>query len=275
MAEVLTVEARHAGQEIDRVFHAGQEADFVFGRGTTMFAKLPAEIYGRCETRTVVDAGERWFEFGFRMDHALTGNAASGWTDAGNYFRIEPQWSTDLVTWSMGKFIPAPVPVVTVGDGSFEYWSRALNPVDSAVKSASITCASTAVDGDTRNNPLTSVVIAGVTQALPNFPYTLPGHAAQLQTDLRAAGWTGTIVTASSDTVWSIAIPYVGYTAFSQSSYVGWPGYLVADVFGALTNLVARRDFGGNFIDAAGTPVLLKAFARLKITAGTRYDPYR
>lgn len=278
MADFLGVQSRHAGQPIARSFHAGQEVDFAFGRGTLLFNRAPVEIYGRTESRVVADAGARWFEFGFRTDAALAGNGAAGYTDAGNYFRLTAQWSPDLVDWSAGKFVPAPVPVVDMGDGSFEYWSRALNPVDSAIKTGALVCSCGVYgyDGDVRNNPLTSVVIAGVAQALAHFPYdfAVAGTAAQLQADLLALGWTGATVTGTTAN-WSIAIPSVNYTSYAQSSYVGFPMYLIEDMFGVLNTPFDKLPFGGSFVDAAGTAIFTKGFARLGITAGTRYDPYR
>lgn len=275
MSDLITLESRHAGNVIDRVFHAGQEADFAFGRGTTMFARAPIELYGRTEARVVDDAGERWFEFGFRVDAALTGNGATGWVDGGNYLRLEAQWSPDLINWSMGKFVPAPVPVVTIGDGTFEYWSRALNPQDSAVKTGSMTAVNSTAD--TRNNGFTSLVIAGVAQALDHFPYdmSVPGTAAQLQADIRAKGWTGAVVTGTTAIDWSIFIPTVNYTSYSQSSYVGFPTYLVADMYGVINTPISSMFFFGAMVDAAATPIFAKGFARLKITAGNRYDAYR
>lgn len=265
-------ETRTQGVIADRVFVGGQEADFVFGKGTQIFPNLPVELWGRTASRIVSDANEKWFEMGFRMDAALNGNAASGWTDAGDYFRIEPEWSLDMVNWQAGKFIPAPVPVVDLGDGSFEYWARAVNPQDSAVKSGAIFCSSTATDGDTRNNPFTSLVLAGVTQLL-TFPYTMPGDAARLQTDLLAAGWTGATVTASAATVWTITIPSINYSSYAQISRVGWPAYTFTDALGNVTT-IDGRGFDGSFVDPAGTPIYPRAFGRLKITGGSRYNPY-
>jgi hypothetical protein len=262
------------GVEPAAVFVGGQEVEFIFGQGTQLFPNLPVPIYGVCDARVVSDAGEKWFEFCYRMDAIMSGNAGAGWTDDGSYFRLEPQWSPDLVAWSMGKFIPAPVPVVDLGGGFYEYWARAINPQDSAVKSGAITVSN--AGGDSRNNGITSLVIAGVSQALANFPYdmSVAGKSAQMQADIRALGWTGAIVTGSTATNWTISIPTVNYTSYSQSSYVGFPTYLVADMFGELNQPVSNLTLSGNLVDAAGTPIFQKAFARLKISAGTRYDPY-
>ena len=272
MAELIHRDFRTAGQEIGRVFTVGQEAEFVFGRGTCHFSRSPVEIYGTTQSRVVDDAGEKWFEFGFQIDCTLSGNASAGWTDAGNYFRLEPQWSPDLVNWSMGKFISRPT--VDRGDGTWEYWGRALNPQDSAVKTGSLFFANTM--GDDRVNGFTSCIIAGVTLALPNFPYNLAvaGTAAQLQTDLRAAGYAGTLVTGTTALNWTVLIPSVNYTSYAAASWLGFPGFLVKNVFGELVNLINTIHPVGVFVDASGTPIFRAAFARLKISAGPRYDPY-
>jgi len=225
----------------------------------------------------VEDSGKRWFEFGFRIDTQLTGHPATGWMDAGQYLRIEPEWSPDLVNWHMGKFMPAPVPVVEVEPGIFEYWSRALNPAASAVRHGEIIAQSGAngYSGDIRNNPFISITIAGVTQDLPNYPYTMPTDAAILQADLIAAGWAGTTVQATDATHWSVTIPDVDFSAFEQASRIYWPAYLVADMFGELVNTVQSVDFAGQMVDETGTLLCDKAFARLKLSAGPRYDAYR
>ncbi len=260
------------GQQADRVFVNGEEAAFVFGRGTQVFPNAPLELSGWTQTRVVLDSAERWFEVGFKLDHELVGNPAAGWTDTGNYLKLDLQWSQELVSWSFGKFVPAPVPVVDLGGGVFEYWARAVNPVDSAVKTGALVCSIS--NGDARNNPLTSVIIAGVVQTLPRFPYYMPGDASKLQEDLIAKGFAGTTVTAPSATTWTISIPSVNYTAFAQSSRVGWPGYLVPDMYGNLTNTSDGLGFQGTFVNAAGVPIYTRAFARLKISGGTRYNAF-
>ena len=110
----------------------------------------------------------------------------------------------------------------------------------------------------------------GVALPLGGFPYTMPGDAARMQTDLRVFYPTAT-VEASSDLIWAINIPYVSQTLFSQSSKVFWPGYLVPDFFGNLTVWVDGYGFAGAFVNEFGVPIFTKAFARLKITSGTRY----
>lgn len=269
-------------QEVGRVFVGGQEAEFVFGRGTQLLPTIGAEIWGRTECRVVLDANERWFEMGFRMDHLLSGNAATGWTDQGNYFRIEPQWSPDLVEWSMGKFIPAPVSVVDNGDDTWTYWSRAIHPVDSAVKTGTLELSSGLAylnqpgnisSPDTRNNPFTALTIHGVVRELGGFPYTMPTDAGRMQTDL-AAIFPGSTVEASSATVWRIRIPNQTSSAFMQVNKIFWPVYLVADMFGNVNVTVDGTNFQGLFVNSAGVAVHPKAFGRLKISRGPRYDPF-
>jgi hypothetical protein len=273
------------GIEIERVFHVGQDAEFAFGKGTALFAKAPVQIWGCTAARVVSDANEKWFEFGFRIDAALSGNGAAGWTDAGNYFKLEAQWSLDLVNWSMGKFIPAPVPVVDLGDGTFEYWSRCIHPQDAAVKSGQIECHSMtswntgipgSFTGDSRNNPITALKVAGVALNLGGFPYTMAtsGEDARMQADLRVFYPAATVV-ATSNLLWDIVIPGVNLTAYSQTSRVSWPVYLIADMFGVVNTPIDGADLVGNMVDAAGTAIYQKAFARLKISGGSRYDPYR
>lgn len=271
------------GVEVGAVHVGGEEVEFLFGQGTQLFPNLPVPIYGACGTRMVLDAGQKWFEVGFRMDHLLSGNAAAGWTDAGNYFRIEPQWSIDLVNWSMGKFLPAPVPVINLGGGVYEYWSRCIHPQDSAIKSGQLEISSGAAYGqpgtlgnigsDSRNNPFTALTILGVSRALGGFPYTMPGDAARMQTDLSAL-FPGATVEASADTVWRIRIPAITFGSFGQLNKIFWPVYLVANSFGAIVSPVDGSNLDGNFVNAEGLAIYNKAFARLKITAGTRYDPY-
>jgi hypothetical protein len=236
-------------------------------------------LEGFSSARVVADAGEKWFEFGFCLDMTgmgggMAGNSGAGWTDPGNYLLLEVQWSPDLVNWAMGKFVPAPVPVVDLGAGVFEYWSRALNPQDAAVKTVALVVSQTG--GDVRNNPFTSLVIAGVAQALPNFPYDMAvsGTDAQLRADLVNLGWVGATVTGSSRATWAISIPSVNYTSYSQTSRVGFPAYYIPAIPGFPDNLVSSIDFNASFVDAAGTAIFPKGFARLRISPGTRYDPY-
>ena len=273
---------RTKGVEISRVFVGGQEAAFIFGKGTQLFPNLPVPIWGCLESRVVLDSAQYWFEMGFRVDTELVGNAANGWTDSGNYLRIDTEWSPDLVNWSAGKFVPAPVSVINNGDGTWTYWSRAIHPQNSAVKSGMIVSSSGAaysgqvgniVTIDTRNNPFTALTILGVVRALGGFPYTMPTDAARMQTDL-AAIFPGATVESSSATVWRIQIPNITFSAFGQLNKVYWPTYLVADMFGVVNTPVDGAPFTGSFVNASGVAIYERGFGRLKFSAGNRYDPY-
>lgn len=272
--------AFHGAQEVSQVFTTGHEAKFIFGKGTQILPTLGAEIYGTTTARTVVDSGIKWFEFGFAMDHLLTGNPATGWTDPGNYFRLDYQWSADLLTWHAGKFLPAPAPIVDIGGGTYEYWARAIHPIDAAVKSGDIRASSGYPGGlgdippDTRNAPFTGLTLGGVVQPLGGFPYTMPGDAARMQTDLRSLGWVSATVESTSATVWRIIVAGVSYTAFGQGSIVSWPPYVKGvGVFGE--NLISSgAGLVGDLLTPTGAELVPTAFGRLKITRGTRYDAY-
>lgn len=270
-------DTRTQGVELDRVFVTGEEAEFVFGRGTQLFPNLPVPIYGGCATRVVLDAAERWFEFGFRIDHELSGNAAAGFTDATNYFRIDPQWSLDLINWSAGKFTPAPVPVIDLGAGIFEYWSRAIHPVDSETKTGQLRLASSNASGDikpdSRNNNFTSLVINNVSLALGIFPIVFPGDAASMQTALQSF-YPGSTVTAASNVAWEIIIPGVTLSAFQPVNKLAWPIYSNGtDMLGNPTYSDGGT-FDGQFVNSSGVAIHRRAFARLKISSGNRYDAY-
>lgn len=261
------------------MFYVGEEMEFMFGKGSAFFAKSPVALYGMTRVRMVDDVGKKWFEFGFEIDMTgmgggMIGNSGAGWTDPGNYLRLEAQWSDDLVAWQLGKFWPAPVPVVSLGADVYQYWGRAWHPQDAAVKTGALFFSNNS--NDTRVNGFTSLVIAGVSVALGGFPYNMAiaGTAARLQADIRTAGFAGAVVTGTTALNWTISIPSVNYTSYSQNSWVGFPGFLTANIFGEVVNLVDKAIASGTFVDGDGVAIFRKAFARLKITAGTRYDPY-
>jgi hypothetical protein len=181
------------GEEIARVFIAGEEARFIFGRGTQVFPNLPVPIYGATAVRMATDDDAVWFEFGFQIDAELDGNAAAGFTDAGNYIRIEIEQSTDLVNWNMGKFVPAAVPVTDNLDGTYTYWSRGVFPRLWKYVTIDLTATTTRY-----GKSITAVQLFGSTLALPNYPYAMPAAAATLQADLRALGYSGATVTSTS-----------------------------------------------------------------------------
>lgn len=275
-------QAFSGGQEVGRVFHLGQEIEFAFGMGTQLLPKAPLRIWGLCQTRVVAASGEKWFEFGFRISAELTGDASSGWNDADGYFCIEPEWSRDLINWEVGKFVPAPVPVVTLPSGQKQYWSRAIRPVDSAIKTGQIRANSGTfaavgnagnTSGDVRNNPFTALTVAGTVKALGGFPYTMPGDAARMTADMQAF-FPGSSVVATSAVNWQITIPGVNFQAYNAISKIYWPSYMIADMYGSLNTPFNGIDLAGEFVDPAGNSIETKGFARLKITNGILYPDY-
>lgn len=235
-------ETRTEGVIVDRVFCAGQEAAFVFGKGTQVFPNLPVPIYGCTEARSVDETDALWFEFGFKIDASLSGNAAAGFTDSGNYLRIDIEQSIDLVNWSMGKFVPAPTPVINNGDGTWTYWSRCLTPVwwynvlvDLSVESSRY------------GKSITNISIGGVTVSLPGYPYAMPSQAATLQTHLRAAGYTGAVVS-------SVSSPLVAEAKNHHPS-----GRTNLPVTMAGSNVTVVKDGSGSTISLPGYPYAMPA----------------
>jgi hypothetical protein len=230
-------------------------------------------------TRFVTIAGEIFWEVGFVSPVQLVGNGISGWTDTDGHLLAKLYRSENLVNWDE-EWLPVPTSPEASGS-DWIHWLRSRFPRQSEVKSGSLVMRSVTrwggelgtFTGDTRNNPIQSVIIAGVSLALGGFPYTMgnPGEAARLQTALRVFYPTAT-VTASSNTEWEIAIPLVNLTTTQQINRVTWPAYLVPDMFGQLTNTINGADFHGEFVNAAGVrTAVTKQFARLGVSAGPNH----
>lgn len=264
-------------RRIKRPIVNGQPARFLMHRGRQVWPCRKPIRPPTLKYRIVEDADEKWFEVGFDSLEELDGSAATGWTDPRGYCDMRLERSENLVTWYEEEFTDCADSGTPNGDGSWKYWARSIFPVDSKVKTGQIWCQSPTADFnsyDTRNNPFTSIKINNVTQSLPNYPYTMPTDAATLQSDLRAAGWTGATVVASSDVNWRIDIPDVPYDAWSSTSKVFWPGYYVADMFGGMTILVDGYGFSGQFVNSVGVrTAVLRQFARMAVRRGPRVLP--
>jgi hypothetical protein len=256
----IGIDTIHRGQSVGKIYHDGQLVSFLLRGGQLIYSQYQIPLPDTL-MRVVTQSGKKWFEFGFLSADILEGSALLGWSDPGAFCVLSPQWSEDLVNWVDGQFVDAPVPFIDNGDGSAWYWSRARYPVDSAVKTATLTASQQA--GDSRNNPLTGITVAGSLLSLPHYPYTMPTAAAQLQTDLRAAGYPAAVVSAESDVDWSITIPGASYTSFSQYSGVTWPTYSYAGPTGTTT--ISGQGFALDAVDEAGVPIKKRAFARLVI----------
>lgn len=347
------------GVELGHVFAGGEEAEFLFGKGTQLFPSIPVALYGSCVAKITPEADADWFDFGFSVDMAgmggaLIGNSAAGWTDAGNYLKIEAQQSENLTDWNMGQFLPAPVPVVDLGGGKYEYWSRSVIPriwqnvmidltatTDRHAKTITgielfksllplnypyspAEIADGTLQADLRNPSLGNIpgavvsVVTGTLRAtgqwhvagtgrrvlyvtmvgsnvtdvrmdgatLPiAYPYAMPSQHAALQTALTAACGGGTnnlaVIMLHSDT-WTITLPDLPATGTNRSLIINIdPGdpFPTWDMFGnyqGLSAAAAIAGSSGNVRTPAGAPLQERnrQFARLKISAGTRYDPY-
>lgn len=181
------------GVDVGQVYTTGVHAEFIFGNGQQILPAVPLPIYGTSKSRTVRDTGGFWFEFGFRIDTELAGNPAAGWTDVDNYIRLHLEYSTDLASWALGKFLPTPVnPVINNGDGTWTYWSRCIEPITWANVMVDFRSSSTRYA-----KSITSVALFNSHISLPRYPYAMPSQSSLLQTDLRAAGYTGALVTSA------------------------------------------------------------------------------
>jgi hypothetical protein len=257
--------AKHRGEDVTRVEHQGQRARLIFGKGTQILPQISRDLSGFTSTRIVSSGGNKYFEFGLRLNGYLDGSPETGWTDADGYFTMVPEYSTDLINWELGKFTTPPTDAITAhGGGSFTYWHRAINLVSSSV----ITGALIFTSEDSRHNPITSIVLGGVAISLPNYPYSLPSAAAQLQADLIAAGRAGTTVTSTATGFWVVIIPVINL-AISGGSIIFFPSYTVINPGGPST--VGSVYASGAFVDVDGIPINPKGFGRLKINPGPRY----
>jgi hypothetical protein len=100
----------------------------------------------------------------------------------------------------------------------------------------------------------------GVTIALPNYPYVLPGDAAQLQTDLRDAGFSYTTVTLHAGT-WTILLPNRLASDLTRSVDCT---YLPADP-------IAAWDFFGNYLGMRDNNTVYSSFDNVRAPDGAPY----
>lgn len=148
---------------------------------------------GALDHRVVDDTVGKWFEVGFRSPEALAGNANDGWTDARGYVVMHLQTSSDLVNWSPGLVEDVTGSPTVLPDGSFEYWARAIRPVYYYSVLVDLTLTTARAEKE-----ITGLRAVDATVPLPGYPYAMPTDAARLQTDLRAAGFSGATVTTAT-----------------------------------------------------------------------------
>ncbi len=147
--------------------------------------------------RTVMDSMGMWYEFGFTAPEELVGNAATNWVDQAGEISWKIQSSEDLTTWAEDEMIDATVTAIDNLDGTFTYWARRVVPLYWIAVMIDLT-----VGTDRYGKSITGITLFGdpVTTGM-NYPYAMPADAADLQADLRAAGFTGATVTTSSGTL--------------------------------------------------------------------------
>lgn len=149
------------------------------------------------EGRTVLETDAFWYEVGFVAPELLSGDATAGWVDAAGEISWTLQSSEDLATWADDEMIDAAVTGIDNLDGTFTFWARRIVPlywIDVVVDMT--------VGTDRQGKSITGITLFGaaVTTGM-SYPYAMPADAADLQTDLRAAGYTDATVTTSSGTL--------------------------------------------------------------------------
>lgn len=141
------------------------------------------------EIRLITDDVAEWFEVGFLSPfETLPGSAADGWTDPDGYLLFRLERSEDLLAWDHA-WSDSPLSPEPQGE-NWMIWARSEFPRLWKYVTIDITLTS-----DRHGKDITALVLFGTTIALPNYPYSMPADAAQLQTDLLALGYTGATVT--------------------------------------------------------------------------------
>lgn len=141
----------------------------------------------------VDDATAKWFELEIILPGDFDGNPVDGWTDGTIHLGLF--WSETLTSWVSGGWIAAPgKTTVTLGDGRKKHFARfATTPLFWKTVMIDLTATS-----DRYGKSITGLTIYQTPVSLPSYPYDMPSEAAQMQTDLRAAGYTGAVVSSVS-----------------------------------------------------------------------------
>lgn len=184
----ISIRTKMRNQRVSVIYYQGQMVPFLIRGGKIMYAEEPLQL-PQTAFRYITDDVGTWFEIGFLSAHEMEGDAVDGWVDIENYLRIAPENSLNMVHWHEGNFSNAPGgSVVNNGDGTYWYWARCTWAKN--VKSI-------LADWDLRSRrggkSITSLTFLNAAITLPNFPYAVETDMPQLQTDLRAAGYTDAI----------------------------------------------------------------------------------
>jgi hypothetical protein len=182
---------------------AGQGLIASPGGGGTMPEEVGDAMTDGVLYRTVLDADGFWFEAGFLSPtNALVGSAAEGWLDPGGFLKFRFERSEDLQTWDH-QVKTCPTGIESAGDGDYRYWARAVVPMywQTTLRDFRLT----ATD---YGKSITEIYCYNTVISLPNYPYAMPSQKATLQADLRAAGYSGALVTSTSGALTAQAIDH-------------------------------------------------------------------
>lgn len=174
---------------------SGFPARFLLQNGRQIFpCKAPIPL-PQAQFRLVDDLAGKWFEIGFQSAEELEGNASDGWTDPRGYCEIQIQHTQDLATWIEGGCLEVSG-FPSYSSGWWQYWGRLPIPqkwydIQSDLR----------VTTDRSGKSITAIKLGATTPttiSLPNYPYDIPADAAQLETDLIAAGYDAEVSSTSA-----------------------------------------------------------------------------
>ena len=185
----------------EKLWTGGHEVELLICQGERIWPDEPPDTLPPMEVRMANESDAQWLEVGFQSPDELDGSASSGWRDRGGYCVLDLMVTTDLVMYSMGGFVDCDGSPIANEDGTFDYWARAVVPSrwNSVQVDLSVTC-------DRYGKSITGIscVLSAIT--LTGFPYAMPADKARLQSDLRAAGFTGATVTSTTAALTAVVI---------------------------------------------------------------------
>jgi hypothetical protein len=144
----------------------------------------------------VDDSNGYWFDLEVILPPDFAGNPTDGWSNG--TIHLGMFWSDDLVSWNAAgdgwAFSPGKETPETMANGWKKWFVRCISvPVWWKSMLIDLTAVS-----NRYGKAITGLTIYRTPVSLPNYPYDMPGEAAQLQTDLRAAGYAGATVSSVS-----------------------------------------------------------------------------
>lgn len=181
------------------VLTRGSRAIYVSPELTKQLLKEWLFLYAKTLAVMVSDSEGKWLELEITLPVTWIGNAVDGYTgpmDAGSTIAtLGLSYSPDLQTWSSGGWIEAPgKSAVVVGDGTKKFFARYAE-TPSVYYEVMVDFIATS---NRYGKSITAINVLGASVSLPNFPYAMPADAAALQADLRSEGFTGALVTSTS-----------------------------------------------------------------------------